>query len=95
MIGPASGAEAWLAVLLAAAGLIFGWGYFAALRRGVVAYVGHDRVGRAVVWTLVRLAAAVFFFGFAVRCGAWPLLAAFLGFLTARQIAVRTARRAS
>lgn len=95
MIRPAPGAEAWLAVSFAACGLIFGWGYFAALHRGLVAYIGHDGAGRAVAWMLIRLAAAVVFFGFAVRWGAWPLLAAFLGFLTARQIAVRTARRAS
>ncbi|HEX5460973.1 MAG TPA: ATP synthase subunit I [Steroidobacteraceae bacterium] len=95
MIRPAPGVEAWLAVLLAGAGLIFGWGYFAALRRGVAAYIGHDRVWRVVAWALVRIAAAVLFFGFAVRWGAWPLLAAFLGFLTARQVAVRTARGVS
>lgn len=95
MIRPAPGAEAWLAVMLAAAGLVFGWGYFAALRRGITAYVGQDQPWRAVAWALVRLAAAVLFFGFAVCWGTWPLLAAFLGFLTARQIAVRTARRAS
>ena len=94
MMRAAAGADAWLAVLLAAGGLIFGWGYFAALRRGVVAYVAHNRGWRAVAWTLARLAAAVLFFGLAVRAGAWPVLAAFLGFLAARQIAVRAARRA-
>jgi len=94
MMRAAAGADAWLAVLLAAGGLIFGWGYFAALRRGVVAYVAHNRAWRAVAWTLARLAAAVLFFGLAVRAGAWPFLAAFLGFLAARQIAVRAARRA-
>ena len=94
MMRPASVTDARLAVLLATGGLIFGWGYFAALRRGIVAYVAHERGWRVVAWTLARVAAAALFFGFTVRWGAWSLLAAFLGFLAARQIAVRAARRA-
>ncbi len=87
--------DPWLAALFAAAGLAFGWGYFAALRRGIDAYAVQGAVLQSLLWMLARLAAAALFFALAVRWGAWPLLAAFLGFLAARQIAVRTARRAA
>jgi hypothetical protein len=89
------GVEPWLAVLFAAGGLAFGWGYFAALRRGVDAYAARGAVLRSLLWMLARLAGAALFFAFAVRWGAWPLVAAFLGFFAARQIAVRAARRAA
>ena len=90
-----TGVDPWLVALFAAGGLAFGWGYFAALRRGIDAYTVRDAVLQSLLWMLARLAAAALFFGFAIRWGAWPLLAAFLGFLAARQIAVRTARRAA
>jgi len=89
------GTEPRLAVLLAAGGLAFGWSYFAALRRGIDAYTAQGSVFKSLLWMLTRAAAAVLFFVFAVRWGAWPLVAAFLGFLAARQIAVRAARRAA
>lgn len=89
------GADPWLALLFAAAGLLFGWGYFAALRRGVAAYTDKGAIRRCVGWLLARLATAALLFAFAVRWGAWPLLAAFMGFLAARQIAVRAVRRAT
>lgn len=84
-----------LAALFAAGGLAFGWGYFAALRRGIEAYGARGAVLQSLLWMLARFAAAALFFAFAVRWGAWPLVAAFLGFLAARQIAVRAARRAA
>lgn len=87
------GTYPWLALLFAAAGLAFGWGYFAALRRGVAAYTDQSAIRRRVGWLLARAAAAALFFAFAVRGGPWPLLAAFMGFLGARQIAVRAVRR--
>ena len=89
------GVDPWLAALFAAGGLAFGWGYFAALRRGIDAYTAQGAAFKSLLWMLARLAAAALFFAFAVRCGAWPLVAAFLGFLAARQIAVRAARRAA
>ncbi len=85
-------AGSWLALLFAAAGLAFGWGYFSALRRGVAAYVASGGFWPTVGWLLARLAAAALFFTFAVHWGAGPLLAAFLGFLVARHFAVRAAR---
>jgi hypothetical protein len=87
--------DPWLAALFAAGGLAFGWGYFAALRRGIDAHAARGSVFKSLLWMLARLAAAALFFAFAVRWGAWPLVAAFLGFLAARQIAVRAARRAA
>jgi len=89
------GVDSGLAVLFAAGGLAFGWGYFAALQRGIDAYAAQGAVFKSLLWMLARLAAAALFFVFAVRWGAWPLVAAFLGFLAARQIAVRNARRAA
>jgi hypothetical protein len=89
------GVESGLAALFAAGGLAFGWGYFAALRRGIDAFAAQGAVFKSLLWMLARLAAAALFFVFAVRWGAWPLVAAFLGFLAARQIAVRVARRAA
>jgi len=89
------GVDSGLAVLFAAGGLAFGRGYFAALQRGIDAYAAQGAVVKSLLWMLARLAAAALFFVFAVRWGAWPLVAAFLGFLAARQIAVRPARRAA
>lgn len=90
-----TGVDLRLAVLFSAGGLAFGWGYFAALRRGIDAYAAQRAVFKSLLWMLARLAAAALFFACAVRWGAWPLVAAFLGFLAARQIAVRAARRAA
>lgn len=89
------GVDPGLAALFAVGGLAVGWGYFAALRRGIDAYATQGAVLKSLLWTLARLAAAALFFVFAVRWGVWPLVAAFLGFLAARQIAVRAARRAA
>ncbi len=90
----APAADPWLTLLFAAAGLAFGWGYFATLRRSVAACTARGAPWRCVGSVLARLAGAALFFAFAVRWGAWPLLAAFLGFLGARQIALRAAGRA-
>jgi hypothetical protein len=48
---------------------------------------------RFVLLALARIAAAAVFFIFAVRWGAPALLAAFAGFLAARHLAIRAARR--
>lgn len=79
---------------MALAGVGFGFGYFALLRRtATLATVGHGWVGPAVL-TIGRVGLAVLFFGFAVRLGAAALLAGFAGFLVARWAAMRGARRA-
>jgi hypothetical protein len=80
-------ASAW-----AAAGFGFGCGYFAALRRSVELYrAGGSRL-IPIALTLGRIAGAILFFGLAVRFGGLPLLAALLGFLLARMLALRAVR---
>jgi hypothetical protein len=85
------GSASWLVPLFAAMGLTLGRGYFTALRRGVAAYTAAQPV-RSLAWLLARLAAAALFFALTARWGTWALLAAFAGFLVARQLAVRAAR---
>lgn len=89
------GAAAWLTLLSAAMGLAFGRAYFAALRRGVAAYTaaGAHMLWKSIGWLLARLAAAAVFFALTMAWGAWPLLAALLGFLAARQLALRAVRK--
>jgi len=85
----------WFPAGFALAGLGFGLAYFAALRRTVDLYVaGHSRF-LATALTIGRLVAAVLFCGFAARFGALSLLVALLGFLAARSLALRAARRAA
>ena len=74
----------------AAVGVAGGLGYFAMLRESTARLVvGTGRLG-AVVLTLGRLAAISALLAFAASRGAMPLLAAFLGFLVARTLALRT-----
>ena len=75
----------------AAAGLAFGLLYFAGLRRNVNLVADYRRVAAAVL-ILGRLVCAITFFGGAAKLGALPLLSAFLGFLLARTLALRTVR---
>lgn len=76
-----------------AAGLVVGWAYFAALRRTVDLYATGRRPPVQVALTLARIGGVTAFLGAAVRFGALPLLAAFLGFLVARSLALRAVRR--
>ncbi len=82
------------AAAFVAAGLAFGWAYFGMLRRTVGHYAAGGRVVPAAL-TLARVAGALLFLGFAVQFGALTLLAAFGGFLGARALASRSARRAA
>ena len=82
-----------LTLLMAFAGLAFGLVYFASLKRSVrVLVAGKDRLG-ALALTSGRIAAAVAFLYAAAKLGAAPLLAAFVGFLMARALALRAERR--
>jgi len=74
-------------------GLVFGLAYFTALRWTVEVFVDGEGRLLPAVQTLGRLVAAVLFLGLATRFGALPLLTAFLGFLLARALALRVARR--
>jgi hypothetical protein len=85
-----------LTVLLVAAGLagfILGLAYFAAVQRTALLFVAGGGWLAPVALTLGRIAAAVLFLALAARLGAAPLLAGFAGFLLARAIALRVARR--
>lgn len=79
---------------MAVAGIVFGLAYFATLRRAVTLFTaGRGWVGPLAL-TLARIAAAVIFLGLAAKLGAAALIAAFLGFLLARTVMLRVARRA-
>jgi hypothetical protein len=82
-----------LAFAAALVGLLFGIVHFAALRRNVELYTGDGSGFAAAALTLGRVAGAVVLFGLAAKLGALPLLSAFLGFLLARWLALRAARR--
>lgn len=83
-----------LLVTMAFAGMLFGVVYFATLRRAVTLFTaGRGWIG-PVSLTLARIAAAVIFLGLAAKLGAAALIAAFLGFLLARTVMLRVARRA-
>lgn len=77
----------------ALAGLGFGLAYFAAIRRTVASFVAGGGWWGLGASTLVRLAVAGIAFALAAQFGAAVLLAAAVGFLAARGIALRTARR--
>ena len=79
--------------LFVAAGFGLGMAYFASLRYGVHLAVARHAWSPYALLALARIAAAALFFALAARSGLPTLLAAFAGFLTARQIAVRSARR--
>jgi hypothetical protein len=82
-----------LAFAAALVGLLFGIINFAALWRNVELYTGDGSGFAAAALTLGRVAGAVVLFGLAAKLGALPLLSAFLGFLLARWLALRAARR--
>ena len=77
----------------AVSGLFFGLGYFIVLQRTAGLLVGGRGRLLPVALTLGRIAAAILFLGLAARFGALPLLTAFVGFLLARALALRAAKR--
>lgn len=79
--------------LVAVAGFALGVVYFASLRRGVHLAIARQAWLPCMAWGFLRIAAATLFFTFAVRWGLPALLAAFAGFLAARTLALRGARR--
>jgi len=82
-----------LVAAMAVAGLALGLAYFAALRRtAMLLGAGGSRL-RPLLLTLARIVAAALAFFVAARLGAAPLLAAFLGFLTARELTLSWVRR--
>jgi hypothetical protein len=83
-----------LIVMMALAGLIFGLLYFATLKRSVALFVGGKGWFGSLALTLGRIGAAAAFLFVAAKLGASPLLAAFIGFLMARAVALRAEKRA-
>jgi len=83
-----------LTFLMALAGLAFGFVYFASLKRSVSLFVSGKGWLGPVALTFGRIGAAVAFLFVAAKLGAAPLLAAFIGFLMARALALRSERRA-
>ena len=83
-----------LLALTAVGGALFGWCYFALLRRAVSVYLARGAAFSILASALARLAAAAAFFTVAAHRGIPSVLAAFLGFLLARTYALRTARTA-
>jgi len=75
------------------AGLVYGIVHFAALRRTIVLYSAGRGSLAAAALTLGRIAGTIVFFCLAAKLGALPLLSSFLGFLLARTLALRAARR--
>ena len=88
---------AWLqaAASFAAAGFALGIGYFASLRRGLRLAVTRRAWFTYGLSAVARILAAALLLTFAARWGLPALLAAFAGFLIARHLAVRAARRSA
>lgn len=80
-------------MLMAVAGVIFGFLYFASLKRSVTLFIGGKGWLSSLALTLGRMGAAAAFLIVAAKLGAAPLLAAFIGFLIARALALRAERR--
>ena len=95
MIGTSLNSNPGLAILTVAAGFFFGRAYFATLKRSVALLATGRNWAGPIALTLARIAAAGGVFFLAAKLGAVPLLTALLGFLLARAVAVRTARRAA
>jgi hypothetical protein len=77
------------------AGFSFGLAYFVVLRRTIDLYIaGRGRLVPSLL-TLGRLAAVTLFLMITARNGVLPLLASFIGFLMARAVALRAARKAT
>lgn len=95
IIHPADASLSTAVPLLGAAGLMAGMAYFASLRRGVQRSVARGAWSGLMLSAIARVALAALFFALAVHWGLPALLGAFAGFLFARHLAVRAARRLS
>jgi hypothetical protein len=82
-----------LTLMMAFTGLLLGLIYFATLKRSVNLFVGGKGWFGPLALTLGRIGAAAAFLFVAAKLGAAPLLAAFIGFLIARVLALRAEKR--
>lgn len=78
-----------LASSMALAGFIFGLAYFAALRQTATLFASGSGWLVLSALTLGRIGMVTIVLTIAAKLGAVPLLAAFLGFLLARAVALR------
>jgi hypothetical protein len=83
-----------LAAAMGFAGFAFGVLYFAILRWAVMFFAVRRDWLAPIALTLGRVGAAAVFLVFAAKLGAASLIAAFLGFLFARALALRAVMRA-
>ncbi|MGA7326660.1 MAG: ATP synthase subunit I [Rhodomicrobium sp.] len=84
-----------LPISMALAGFLFGLLYFVALQRTAIFLATRRGWLVPIALTLARIGTAAGFLVLAARMGASPLLAAFIGFLLARAVALRVAGRIS
>ncbi|WP_028465681.1 ATP synthase subunit I [Nisaea denitrificans] len=83
-----------LALAVAAGGMALGLAYFFALGRTVDALVGARHTARVVGLTVLRIGGAIALLTVLAQFGPVMLLSGFAGFLGARLITTRRARRA-
>ena len=76
-------------------GFALGLAYFATLQRSVALLSARRGALVPLALTLLRIAGAVGVLALIARLGALPLLAAFVGFLVARGVMLRAARRSA
>lgn len=74
-------------------GFVFGLVYFAAIQRTATLFAAGSGWLAPAALTIARIISAVTLLALAAKLGAVPLLAAFAGFLLARAVALRAARR--
>lgn len=83
-----------LALAVAAGGMALGLAYFFALGRTVDALLGERHLAKVVGLTVLRIGGAIALLTVLAQFGPVMLLSGFAGFLGARMIATRRARRA-
>lgn len=82
-----------LALAVAAGGMALGLAYFFALGRTVDALLGERHLAKVVGLTVLRIGGAIALLTVLAQFGPVMLLSGFAGFLGARMIATRRARR--
>ncbi|MGO9006661.1 MAG: ATP synthase subunit I [Beijerinckiaceae bacterium] len=83
-----------ITIAMAAAGFVFSLAYFALLRKTAILFAAGRGWSVPLALTLGRFVAVTILLGAAAKLGATSLLAAFAGFLLARALSLRAARRA-
>ena len=95
MTGAPFSATPLLYAALGLAGFAFGLVYFAAVKRTATLFAAGSGWLAPAALTIARIASAATLLALAAKPGAASLLAAFAGFMLARTVALRAARRPS